>query len=204
MISEVKNMDCMDYMRQFPDKFFDLAVVDPPYGIDKGFTKPSRIAKYGQTISVNDMKPTQEYFDELFRVSKNQIIWGYNHLSDMLNSCKEFIFWYKHQPVVSYADGELAWTSFCKTAKCFDYPYFGNINTDKIRIHPTQKPVALYAWIFKNYSRGGRKFLIHTWEVAAAELQHIRWDLTSMAVNLIKNTLTKWKRDFSKSVMVLR
>ena len=159
MISEVKNMDCMDYMRQFPDKFFDLAVVDPPYGIDKAFTKSSRIAKYGQTISVNDMKPTKEYFDELFRVSKNQIIWGYNHLSDMLNSCKEFIFWYKHQPVVSYADGELAWTSFCKTAKCFDYPYFGNINTDKIRIHPTQKPVALYAWIFKNYSRGGQKIL---------------------------------------------
>lgn len=155
MISEVKNMDCMDYMRQFPDKFFDLAVVDPPYGIDKAFTKTSRIAKYGQTISVNDLKPTKEYFDELFRVSKNQIIWGYNHLSDMLNSCKEFIFWYKHQPVVTYADGELAWTSFCKTAKCFDYPYFGNINTDKTRIHPTQKPVALYAWIFKNYSRGG-------------------------------------------------
>ena len=159
MISEVKNMDCMDYMRQFPDKFFDLAVVDPPYGIDKAFTKTSRIAKYGQTISVNDLKPTKEYFDELFRVSKNQIIWGYNHLSDMLNSCKEFIFWYKHQPVVSYADGELAWTSFCKTAKCFDYPYFGNINADKIRIHPTQKPVALYAWIFKNYSRGGQKIL---------------------------------------------
>ena len=155
MVSDVRNMDCMEFMKQFPDKFFDLAVVDPPYGIDKAFTKASRIAKYGQTISVNDMKPTKEYFDELFRVSKNQIIWGYNHLSDMLNSCKEFIFWYKHQPVVSYADGELAWTSFCKTAKCFDYPYFGNINKDKIRIHPTQKPVALYDWIFKNYSRGG-------------------------------------------------
>ena len=159
MISEVKNMDCMDYMRQFPDKFFDLAVVDPPYGIDKGFSATSRIAKYGQTQSVNDLKPNSDYFKELFRVSKNQIIWGYNHLSDMLPSCKEFVFWYKHQPAVSYADGELAWTSFQKTAKCFDYPYFGNINTDKIRIHPTQKPVALYAWIFKNYSRGGQKIL---------------------------------------------
>lgn len=159
MISEVKNMDCMDYMRQFPDKFFDLAVVDPPYGIDKGFPATSRIAKYGQTQSVNDLKPNSDYFKELFRVSKNQIIWGYNHLSDMLPSCKEFVFWYKHQPAVSYADGELAWTSFQKTAKCFDYPYFGNINTDKIRIHPTQKPVALYAWIFKNYSRGGQKIL---------------------------------------------
>lgn len=159
MISEVENMDCIDYMRQFPDKFFDLAVVDPPYGIDKAFSAPSRIAKYGQTQSVNDLKPNSDYFKELFRVSKNQIIWGYNHLSDMLPSCKEFIFWYKHQPVVSYADGELAWTSFQKTAKCFDFPYFGNVNTDKIRIHPTQKPVALYAWIFKNFAGGGQKIL---------------------------------------------
>ena len=155
MISEVKNMDCMEFMAQFPDKFFDLAVVDPPYGIDKAFSSTSRIAKYGQVASVNDLKPNEDYFKELFRVSKNQIIWGYNHLSDMLPSCKEFIFWYKHQPVVSYADGELAWTSLGKCAKCFDYPYFGNHNRDKIRIHPTQKPEALYRWIYEKYTRGG-------------------------------------------------
>lgn len=86
------NADCMEVMKTFKDKQFDLAIVDPPYGISKAFTSTSRIAKYGQTESVNDWKPTKDYFQELFRVSKNQIIWGYNHLSDMLPSCKEFLF----------------------------------------------------------------------------------------------------------------
>ena len=158
-VSEIHNCDCMEFMRTISDKFFDLAVVDPPYGIDKAFTPYSRITKYGQTTTANDYKPTLAYFNELFRVSKNQIIWGYNHLSDMLPKCKEFIFWYKHQPVISYADGELAWTSFQKSAKCFDYPYFGGHNADKVRIHPMQKPVALYAWIFTNYASGGGKIL---------------------------------------------
>ena len=92
-------------------------------------------------------------------VSKNQIIWGYNHLSDMLPTCKEFLFWFKHQPVASYADGELAWTSFTKTARCIDLPYIGSYNADKQRIHPTQKPVKLYAWILNNYAQPGMKIL---------------------------------------------
>lgn len=75
--------------------------------------------------SVNDQKPSKEYFAQLFRVSKNQIIFGYNYLSDMLPPTKEFLFWYKHQPVDTYSDGELAWTSFKKTARCFDFPFFG-------------------------------------------------------------------------------
>lgn len=154
------NVDCMEYMKTLPDKAFDLAVVDPPYGIEKGFSATSRIAKYGQMASVNDQKPTQEYFEELFRVSKNQIIFGYNHLSNMLPPTKEFIFWYKHQPVDTYSDGELAWTSFKKTAKCFDYPFFGGIGADKDgRIHPTQKPVALYTWIYSRYAKPGDKIL---------------------------------------------
>ena len=147
-------------MKEFPDKFFDLAVVDPPYGIEKGFQATSRIAKYGQMNSVNDMKPSIEYFEQLFRVSKNQIIWGYNHLSDLLPSTKEFVFWYKHQPVESYSDGELAWTSFTKTAKVFDFPFFGGTGADGDgRIHPTQKPVALYRWIFQHYAKQGDKIL---------------------------------------------
>ena len=77
-------MDCMDGMREFPDQFFDLAIVDPPYGIEKAFHATSRVAKYGGIYEANDMKPTEAYFKELFRVSKNQIVWGYNHLSDML------------------------------------------------------------------------------------------------------------------------
>lgn len=160
MSSIVFNEDCMAGMARYPDKHFDLAVVDPPYGIENAFSASSRIRKYGQMKTVNEEKPQLGYFEELFRVSKNQIVWGYNHLSNILPATKEFIFWYKHQPVTSYSDGELAWTSFKKTAKCFDYPFFGGIGADKDgRIHPTQKPVALYTWIFQNYAKPGNKIL---------------------------------------------
>lgn len=133
------NMDCMEYMRTLPDKAFDLAVVDPPYGIEKGFKATSRIAKYGQMQTVNDAKPSTAYFAELRRISKNQIIWGYNHLSDLLPPTKEFIFWYKHQPVDTYSDGELAWTSGTKTAKCFDYAYFGGGACRRMQNPPNAK-----------------------------------------------------------------
>ena len=159
-LNHLYNMDCMEGMKQFPDKYFDLAVVDPPYGIDKAFHVTSRIRKYGQTKTANDDKPKEEYFEELFRISKNQIVFGYNHISDMLPPTKEFLFWYKHQPVDTYSDGELAWTSFKKTAKCFDFPFFGGYGADKDgRIHPTQKPVALYTWIFNLYAKPGDKIL---------------------------------------------
>ena len=161
MISEAYNMDCMEYMKTIPDNYFSLCVVDPPYGIDRfENNNPTRLNKYGSLKTVNDLKPDEKYFQEIFRVSKNQIIFGYNHLSDMLPSTKEFIFWYKHQPVDTYSDGELAWTSFNKTAKCFDYPFFGSCGSDKdCRIHPTQKPVALYRWIFQHYAKDGDKIL---------------------------------------------
>lgn len=152
-------MDCMDGMKQFPDGFFELAIVDPPYGIEKAFTASSRIAKYGQLRTANDLKPDNAYFDELFRVSCNQIIWGYNHLSNMLPSTTEFIYWYKHQPVKSYSAGELAWTSFSGVSKCFDFAYFGGHGADITRIHPTQKPVALYRWLLNNYAKRGDKIL---------------------------------------------
>lgn len=158
-MSKFINIDCMEGMKEYPDKYLDLAIVDPPYGIAKAFTAQSRIAKYGQMETVNDLKPTPAYFEELFRVSKNQIIWGYNHLSDMLPSTKEFVFWYKHQMLESYSDGELAWTSFSKTAKCFDYPFRGALGAEKERIHPTQKPVALYAWLLNQYAKPGDKIL---------------------------------------------
>lgn len=154
-IREYYNEDCMKGMARYPDNYFDLAIVDPPYGIEKAFQATSRIAKYGQLDTVNDARPTRRYFDELQRVSKNQIVWGFNHLTDILPPTKEFIFWYKHQPVTTYSDGELAWTSFTKTAKCFDYPYWGGTGRDDIRIHPTQKPVALYRWILKTYAKEG-------------------------------------------------
>lgn len=159
--SEVFNEDCMIGMRRYPDKYFDLAVCDPPYDINRfKNSETSRLRKYGSLKTVNDSKPTREWFKELVRVSKNQIVFGYNHLCDILPPTSEFIFWYKHQPVKTYADGELAYTSFKKTAKCFDYPFFGGTGADEDgRIHPTQKPVALYTWILQNYAKPGDKIL---------------------------------------------
>lgn len=159
--SEVFNEDCMIGMHRYPDKYFYLAVCDPPYAINQFKNgETSRLRKYGSLKTVNDSRPTKEWFQELVRVSKNQIVFGYNHLCDILPPTSEFIFWYKHQPVNTYADGELAYTSFKKTARCFDYPFFGGTGADQDgRIHPTQKPVALYTWIFQTYAKSGDKIL---------------------------------------------
>jgi len=155
------NADCLAAMREMPDNAFDLAVVDPPYGVNRFLNaQPTRLNKYGSMQTANDLKPNADYFLELFRVSRNQIVWGYNHLSDMLPTTKEFLFWFKHQPVDTYSDGELAWTSFDKTAKCIDLPFFGGaFADDDKRIHPTQKPVALYRWIYQHYAKQGDKIL---------------------------------------------
>ena len=160
-LNELYNMDCMDGMKQFPDGYFDLAIVDPPYGINRFKNgETSRLRKYGQIDTVNNLKPEASYFSELFRVSKNQIIWGYNHLCDLLPPTSEFVFWYKHQPVETYAGGELAYTSFTKTGKVFDYPYFGTYHADPDgRIHPAQKPIALYKWLLTKYAKDGDKIL---------------------------------------------
>ena len=159
-MNQAFNMDCMTAMKEMPENAFDLAVVDPPYGIrrfENGAT--SRLAKYGSFEFVNDAVPTPEYFEQLFRVSKNQIIWGYNHLSNLLPNCTNYVFWYKHQAVETYAAGELAWTSFGGVAKCFDYPFRGAVGAEPDRIHPTQKPVALYKWILSKYAKTGDKIL---------------------------------------------
>lgn len=156
----ITNEDNMKLMARYEDNHFDLAIVDPPYGIETKGNAQDRF-NMGKDLSlINDAKPNTKYFDELFRVSKNQIIWGYNHLSDMLPKCREFVFWYKHQPVVTFSDGELAWTSFTKTAKCFDFPFYkANQDNKGYKIHPTQKPVKLYEWLLMNYAKEGDKIL---------------------------------------------
>lgn len=159
-LNQILHADCKDIMKNIPDKYFDLAIIDPPYGIERfKNAQPTRLNKYGNVGIVNDIKPDKNYFIELFRISKNQIVWGFNHLCDLLPPTKEYIFWYKHQPVVTFGDGELAWTSFNKTSKCFDFPYFGSKGSDLIRIHPTQKPVALYRWILSQYAKPGDKII---------------------------------------------
>jgi len=157
---QVYNEDCMETMARYEDGWFDLAIVDPPYGIETKGNAQDRF-RMGKSLDlINDAKPNKKYFNELFRVSKNQIIWGYNHLSDLLPSCREFIFWYKNQPVPTFSDGELAWTSFTKTAKCFNYSiHKSNASNKGNKIHPTQKPVALYNWILDRYAKPDFKII---------------------------------------------
>lgn len=133
------NMDCMDGMAQFPDNYFDLAIVDPPYGI--GITESGRLGKYNANSKKWDTSiPDDRYFTELFRCSRNQIIWGGNYFN--LRPTRGFIIWDKKQPeAVSFASCEFAWSSFDKSAKTF---YYSALKQADSRIHPTQKPVALY------------------------------------------------------------
>ena len=148
------NIDCMEYMRTVPDKYFDLAIVDPPYGID--INSSGRLGHYGGKGKKWDNEtPTDEYFVELFRVSKAQIIWGANYFNMPPTRC--FLIWDKGQPEgVSFASHEYAWTSFDKSAKCY---YQRPQNADVERIHPTQKPLKLYEWILANYSDKDAKIL---------------------------------------------
>ena len=151
--SIIYNEDCMDLMSRYPDKYFELAVVDPPYGIGVE-TCGGHFKKFGKNKGWDKNIPNKEYFDELFRVSQNQIIWGGNYFNLPPTQC--FLIWDKKQPEkVSFAMCEYAWTSFNSKAKVF----YNVSNQEKNRFHPTQKPVALYDWIFKNYAKEGDKIL---------------------------------------------
>jgi len=149
---DLRNCDNMDLMKSFPDKYFDLAIVDPPYGW--GDLK-------GRNINGNasewNVAPSEYYFNELFRVSKNQIIWGGNYFK--LPPHKHFIIWDKKQPLKQFARCEFAWSSFDKNAQVFEYAYYGNLNTNKNRFHPTEKPIQLYNYLLKEFANKGDKIL---------------------------------------------
>lgn len=168
--NKVYLMDCIEGMRNTPDKWYDLAVVDPPYGIgEDGKSNHSRkkLAKPTMYIPKNWDKepPKKEYFDELKRVSKNQIIWGANHFIQNIpnanSSC--WLVWDKDNGENDFADCELAWTSFATAVRRFNFRWAGmlqgNMKDKEKRIHPTQKPIALYDWIFSKYATKGMKIL---------------------------------------------
>jgi site-specific DNA-methyltransferase (adenine-specific) len=159
---ELLNVDCIQYMSTVNDKAFDLAIVDPPYGINFGMYKRTKASRYKNSMWDKSV-PTTNYFDELFRVSKNQIVWGGNYFLDLWKSpCKGFIFWYKQNPVPNFSDGEFAWTSFNRVAQCFNFRYYGGLEGKTLaskKIHPTQKPIDLYKWVLSNYAKDGDKIL---------------------------------------------
>ena len=149
---ELHNVDCLPFMKQCKDKQFDLAIVDPPYGIGMDGNNNWSGSKHEVKDWDNDA-PSKEYFNELMRISKNQIVWGANHfISRMPYDSKCWIVWDKQNDGFSFADGEMAWTSFDTAVRFFRY-HRGQ-QTDK-RIHPTQKPKELYRWILKKYAKEG-------------------------------------------------
>lgn len=200
----------MEYMATIPDNFFDLAVVDPPYGINapamdmgsaKGNVSTATKLRKGRLNGgagklknrvLNTMScdwdynpPGEDYFRELFRVSKNQIIWGGNYFP--LPPTRGIICWDKMQPWENFSQVELAWTSFDCPAKLVRISTTGGNNREE-KIHPTQKPVALYQWIFKKFAGGARKCLILTSVANLQELLLITQGLISMAARLTPAT----------------
>jgi len=150
----------MELMARYPDKYFDLAIVDPPYGIGASEMTMGngKNKKYKKGKIWDNETPNQEYFEELFRVSKNQIIWGGNYFS--LPLTKSWIFWDKGiNGDCDFADGELAWISFNKVLRIAPIRYKGFLGADTERIHPTQKPIKLYKWLLDKYAKQGDKIL---------------------------------------------
>ena len=156
------NGDCMEAMKAMPDKAYELCVVDPPYGIGGDAMHQNRLKKGAGKLknrvlqqmdsSFDNNPPDGQYFAELFRTTKNQIIWGMNYF--VLPQARGVICWDKVQPWENFSQIELAWTSFDYPAKLFRYD-----NRTGGKIHPTQKPVALYQWLLKNYAKPGDKIL---------------------------------------------
>lgn len=169
-ISEVFNEDCMIGMARYPDKYFELAIVDPPYGI--GFSQFNRTNTdgAGNRYKANKYKngdwdssiPNEDYFNELKRISVNQIIWGGNYYFNILGNSRGLICWYKEQAVDNFSNCEFAWNSIDCVAKVFHYRYYSNMegkSSATTRIHPTQKPISLYKWLLHNYAKPGDKIL---------------------------------------------
>jgi site-specific DNA-methyltransferase (adenine-specific) len=165
---DLRLADCMDVMREFPDKHFDLAIVDPPYGIKADNTRIASGGFYSTWTTKNkypvkdwdSKRPEPEFFAELQRVSVAQIVWGGNFFADILPVGGHWIVWDKENTMPTFSDAELAWTSFArKSVKTFKFCWNGLMASESGRIHPTQKPVALYRWLLENYAKPDHRIL---------------------------------------------
>jgi site-specific DNA-methyltransferase (adenine-specific) len=154
---EITNEDNMELMARYPDKYFDLAIVDPPYGINAGkMTMGSGKHKFKKGKDWDNSIPNDEYFKELFRVSKNQIIWGGNYFPLPLNN--NWVIWDKLNPNLSFSEAELAWCSINKNVRVFKR-YSAMEDEDGKKQHPTQKPILLYKYCLDKYAKQGDKIL---------------------------------------------
>jgi site-specific DNA-methyltransferase (adenine-specific) len=156
------NVDCIEFMKSKPDKCYDLAIVDPPYGIgaNKMTLGNGKRKIYRGVDNWDNAIPTAEYFEQLFRVSKNQIVWGGNYMTEFLPPMSSWIFWDKGTGENDFADGELAWSSIGGALrKCTKSWVGANAKDEAERIHPTQKPVYLYRWILNKFAKPEFKIL---------------------------------------------
>ena len=156
------NVDCIEFMKSKPDKCYDLAIVDPPYGIgaNKMTLGNGKKKIYRGQADWDNTIPTEEYWEQLFRVSKNQVVWGGNYMTAFLPPKSCWLFWDKGTGDNSYADGELAWTSYNGALRKITKSWVGANAKDGLeRIHPTQKPIYLYRWILNRFAKEGFKIL---------------------------------------------
>ena len=158
----ITNEDNMELMSRYDDNHFDLAIVDPPYGIDvTKMTLGNGKKKINRgTTNWDSSTPSQKYWNNLFRVSKNQIVWGANYMTEYLPPSMGWIYWDKGTGANDFSDGELAFTSFNRALRSYKVSWVGaNANNGTPRIHPTEKPVKLYEWVLMNYAKEGDKIL---------------------------------------------
>ena len=182
----IYNQDCMEAMKQMSDNEFDLAIVDPPYGIGAGKMQQGKwVTSRMQKKDWDKSTPTQKYFDELHRVSKMQIIWGANYFNLPPSRC--FIVWDKGEGFYGrdFAECEQAWVSIDANAKIFKYDPLANRDYHRSKIHPTQKPVKLYKWLLTNYAKEGDKILdTHLGSGSIAIACHdLKFDLTGYEID---------------------
>ena len=181
---KITNEDNMQLMARYEDNHFDLAIVDPPYGIDvTKMTLGNGKKKINRGTSDWDSKtPRKEYFNELRRVSKNQIIWGANYMTENLPPSMGWVYWDKGTGSNDFSDGELAYTSFDRALRAYKVSWVGaNANNGTPRIHPTEKPVKLYEWLLMNYAKEGDKILdthLGSGSIAIA-CHNLKFDLTA-------------------------
>jgi len=208
VINVVHNSDCLPAMREMKDNQYDLCIVDPPYGIkadsNKNGTSKSELYKKNWDIA----SPTREYFTELKRISTNQIIWGANHFLGWCSS--GWIVWDKGTGDNSYADCELAYSSFSRPIRKFLKVWVGaNAKDGLYRIHPTQKPIDLYKWLLKNYTKpkdtildthvGSGSSRIACWEMGfdfeGYEIDKDYWEAQEKRFNVVKNQMNMFQNE---------
>ena len=181
---KITNEDNMELMARYEDNHFDLAIVDPPYGIDvtkmtlgNGKKKINRGASHWDSAT-----PTKKYFKELRRVSANQIVWGANYMTENLPPSMGWVYWDKGTGKNDFSDGELAYTSFNRALRAYKISWVGaNANNGTPRIHPTEKPIQLYEWLLMNYAKEGDKILdthLGSGSIALA-CHNLNFDLTA-------------------------